>query len=157
MSHLANFVENRARNRQTVVLALLYPALLGLVAEQELLAGRHEAALKTLERAMAAVESMQSHFCEPELIRLRGEVLLQPPHASAGEAEAAFQRAIEVARAQSCKAIELRAVTSLARLRSDQGRRKEARNLLAPVYGAFTEGFGRPDLQAAKALLAELG
>jgi predicted ATPase len=110
-----------------------------------------------LERAIAAVASTQLHFCEPDIYRLRGEaLLLQSGGGQAAGAEAEFQRSIAIARQQACLAIELRAVTSLARLWLGQGRRDEARGLLAPVYRSFTEGFDQPDLQRAKALLAEL-
>ena len=72
------------------------------------------------------------------------------------ESEAAFQQALQVAREQQAKSLELRAATSLARLWGEQGRRVEARELLAPVYGWFTEGFDTVDLKEAKALLKEL-
>ena len=73
-----------------------------------------------------------------------------------GESQTAFEEALRVARHQKAKSLELRAATSLARLWGEQRRRGEARDLLAPVYGWFTEGFDTPDLQAAKALLDEL-
>jgi predicted ATPase len=131
-------------------------SLLPLVAEQQLRDGQHLAALETLERALSSVTSMQTHFCEPEIIRLRGDVLLQQSRANAGEAEAAFRQAIDIARMQSCRALELRSAVSLADLLSNSGRRDEACESLAPIYGTFTEGFDRPDLQAARRLLAEL-
>jgi predicted ATPase len=92
---------------------------------------------------------------EAELYRLRGSLLLQTgtPHA---EAETWLQRALDVARRQEAKSLELRAAMSLCRLRSQQGKRKEAHNLLAQVYAWFTEGFDTADLQEAKALLEEL-
>jgi predicted ATPase len=77
--------------------------------------------------------------------------------ASAGAAEAAFAQAVSVARRQGSRGYELRAATSLARLWQDHGRRAEARDLLAPVYGWFTEGFDTADLKAAKSLLDEVG
>ena len=86
--------------------------------------------------------------------RLKGLALLAKGDPEA--AEASLQTAIDIAQKQSAKSWELRAATSLARLWRDQGRQEEARNLLAPVYNWFTEGFGTPDLQAAKALLDEL-
>jgi predicted ATPase len=92
---------------------------------------------------------------EAELYRLRGEALL----AGAGtvsEAETAIEKAIDVARRQNAKSWELRAATSLARLRVGQGRRSGARDLLAPVYGWFTEGFDTADLKEAKRLLDKL-
>jgi predicted ATPase len=85
-----------------------------------------------------------------------GELLLIQLPPDAAEAEASLQRALEVARSQSAKSFELRAATSLARLWQRQGKRDEARDLLAPIYDWFTEGFGTPDLKDAKALLDEL-
>lgn len=76
--------------------------------------------------------------------------------ASSAEAEAAFRDALALAVRQSCRPLELRAATSLARLLAEKGRREEARDVLSPIYGALNEGFGRPDLKTAKAPLAEL-
>jgi len=90
------------------------------------------------------------------LYRLRGELLLQHAVAQPGEAEACFQQALAIARRQQAKSLELRAATSLARLWQQQGKRREAHALLAPVYHWFTEGFDTADLKEAKALLAEL-
>ena len=92
-------------------------------------------------------------WIEPELHRLRGELLLTQPEADAGEAQACFQRAIMIACGDGAKVLELRAATSLARLWRDQGRHTEARDLLVPLYGWFTEGFDTPDLREAQALL----
>ena len=94
---------------------------------------------------------------EAELYRLRGELLLQQLRwHSQEEAEACFQQALAVARRQQAKSLELRAAMSLSRLWQQQGKRDEARELLAPIYGWFTEGFDTADLQEAKALLEEL-
>ena len=89
-----------------------------------------------------------------ELYRHKGRLLLQQGHAEA--AEELYRKALSIAQEQEAKLWELRATVSLARLRRDQGRRAEARDLLAPVYGWFTEGFDTPDLKEAKALLDEL-
>jgi predicted ATPase len=83
-------------------------------------------------------------------------VLLQSAVAQSGEAEACFQQALDVARRQEAKSLELRAAVSLSRLWQQQGKRTEAYNLLAPIYGWFTEGFDTADLQEAKALLEVL-
>ena len=131
------------------------PVLLSLAVQQQILNGQHQAALNTLDRASAAVASLQAHYCEPDIYRLRGQALLQSG-GDAGEAEAAFRQSIALAREQSCRAIELRATTALAQLRRDQDRRDEARSLLTPVYQWFTEGFDKPDLKAARMLLTEL-
>jgi predicted ATPase len=92
----------------------------------------------------------------PELYRLKGELLLLQTDFHAGQAESCFQRSIEVARLQSAKSWELRATTSLARLLAHQGRRDEARSMLADIYNWFTEGFDTADLKDAKALLDQL-
>ncbi len=136
--------------------SVLRPLLLALIAEQQLRAARFADALGTLDRIGAAMHAGAARFYEAETIRMRGEVLLSQSPANAAAAETAFRRAMAVAAEQSCRAIELRAATSLARLLRDNGGAAQARDLLAPVYGGFTEGFAVPDLQAAKALLAEL-
>ncbi len=93
---------------------------------------------------------------EPELLRLRGELLLGQPVPAFGEAETSFRRAIEVARTLQEKSFELRAVMSLSRLWQKQGKTEEARQMLAEIYAWFTEGFDTADLKEAKALLEEL-
>jgi predicted ATPase len=90
-----------------------------------------------------------------EVYRHKGQLMLQ--QRQTGAAEQLYRKALDIAREQEAKMWELRAAVSLARLRRDQGRRAEARDLLAPVYGWFTEGFETPDLKEAKALLDELG
>ena len=87
---------------------------------------------------------------------LRGVLLLRQPGTPQAEAEACFQRALDVARRQEAKSLELRAAMSLSRLWQQQGKRTEARELLAPIYGWFTEGFDTADLQETKALLDAL-
>ncbi len=117
--------------------------------------GRHADALGALGLGVAQAQETGAHFLDAELRCLRAEILLDqggPPE----EAEDLLRRALEIARAQEAKWFELRAATSLARLRRDQGRRDEARALLQPVYDWFTEGFDTQDLQDAKALLEEL-
>jgi predicted ATPase len=95
----------------------------------------------------------ESHF-KAELERLRGEVLRKTDDAT--EAKSWFRRALDTARSQQAKSLELRAATSLARLWRDQGEQSKAHDLLAPVYGWFTEGFDTADLKNAKGLLDEL-
>ena len=107
------------------------------------------------------VEEMDERYFEAELYRLRGELLLMQgddveAEASLHQAESCFQHAIEVARHQQAKSWELRATTSLARLWQKQGRVDEARQMLAEIYGWFTEGFDTPDLKEARTLLDEL-
>jgi predicted ATPase len=105
---------------------------------------------------MTAIETTQETWFEAEVNRTAGEIALLSPEPDAAKAEAYFERALAVARAQQAKSWELRAAMSMARLWRDQGKRDEARDLLAPVYGWFTEGFDTLDLKEAKALLDEL-
>ena len=107
-----------------------------------------------LDEALQVVERTGERWFAAELNRLKGQLLLRQGHPEA--AEDLYRKALGIAREQEAKLWELRAVTSLARLRRDQSRRAEARDLLAPVYGWFTEGFGTPDLKDAKGLLDEL-
>jgi predicted ATPase len=113
--------------------------------------------LQALAEAHTLVEQQEERWWEAEIARLRGVLLLQQPRPLQAEAEACFQRALDVARRQEAKALELRATMSLARLWQQQGQRAEAYELLAPIYGWFTEGFDTADLQEARALLHELG
>ena len=110
-----------------------------------------------IDEAMMAVETTKEGWFEAEVYRIAGEIALISPTPDTAKAEAYFERALTVARAQQAKSWELRAAMSIARLWRDQGKRGEARDLLAPVYGWFTEGFDTLDLKEAKALLDELG
>ena len=126
----------------------------GFLAEAHLQAAQFDDALIALDRAAEiAAASGECHY-QAELHRLRGAVLAET--GKQDEAAAWLHRAIETARSQEAKSLELRAATSLARLWRDQGRRSAAHDLLAPVYGWFTEGFDTADLKDAKALLDEL-
>ena len=97
-----------------------------------------------------------SRLMDPELLRLKGELLLAQDCGAEADAEIALYQAIDIARRQSARSWELRAAMSMARLWRDQGKRQQARDLLAPVYGWFTEGFDTLDLKEAKALLEQL-
>src|SRR5262249_26198374 len=112
--------------------------------------------LQVLAEAHTLMEQQEDHWWEAEIARLRGVVLLRQTMTQQQEAEACFQQALDVARRQEAKSLELRAAMSLSRLWQQQGKRVEARELLAPVYGWFTEGFDTADLQEAQALLAAL-
>ena len=122
--------------------------------------GQTEEGWRVLAEAFVLVERTGERFWEAELHRLKGELLL---NADCGlriaelTPEACFQTALDIARGQQAKSLELRAATSLARLLQSQGKRQDAYDLLAPVYGWFTEGFDTADLQEARALLDELG
>ena len=120
-------------------------------------AGKIDEGLELVSNRLKEAEQTGEQLCVAELNRLKGELLLMRGAADAPEAEAAFRRAIGTARAQGARWWELRATISLARLRRDQGKRAEARDLLAPIYGWFTEGFDTADLKDAQTLLAELG
>ena len=112
--------------------------------------------LQALAEAHTRVEQHEERWWEAEIYRLRGVLLLRQPGTPQAEAEAWLQRALDVARRQEAKALELRAAMSLSRLWQQQGKRQEAYDLLAPIYHWFTEGFDTADLQDARALLAEL-
>jgi class 3 adenylate cyclase/predicted ATPase len=109
-----------------------------------------------LDEAMMAAEKTQEKWVEAEIHRTAGEIALISPEADAVRARACFERALAVAREQKAKSWELRTAMSLARLRRDQGKPRQAHDLLTPVYGWFTEGFDTRDLKEAKALLEEL-
>ena len=105
---------------------------------------------------MTAIETTKETWYEADVHRIAGEIALMSPEPDTARAEDCFERALEVARAQQAKSWELRAATSMARLWREQGKRDEARELLAPVYGWFTEGFDTRDLKEAKVLLDNL-
>jgi len=119
------------------------------------IAGQIEEALTLLDDALQIVESTGERWFAADLNRRKGQLLQRQRHSDA--AEELYRNALRIAQEQEAKLWELRAARSLARLRRDQGRRAEARDLLAPVYGWFTEGFDTADLKEAKALLDELG
>jgi predicted ATPase len=131
----------------TVQLVLLCPLLL--------LRNEPEAALETIEQGLAMVTHNSERFFEAELYRLKARTLLLRGAPDA-EVECLFDQALLTARGQLARSLELRAATDLARLWMDHGKHAEALNVLSPVYGRFTEGFGTPDLKEAEALLAEL-
>jgi predicted ATPase len=118
--------------------------------------GQFGEATCAIVEAITAVETTKERWCEAEVLRMAGEIALKSPVPDAGKAEGYFHRALAVAREQQAKSWELRAATSIARLWRDQGKRDEARNLLGPIYGWFTEGFETLDLKQAKALLDAL-
>ena len=118
--------------------------------------GQFEDAWRCIDEAMTAVGTTKERCWEADIHRVAGEIALMSPEPDAAKAERYFQRALFVARTQQAKSWELRAAMSMARLWSDQGKRSEARDLLAPVYGWFTEGFDTLDLKQAKALLQDL-
>jgi predicted ATPase len=132
------------------------PYHLTMLADVSAHLGHVEDGLQALAEAHILVEQHEERYWEAEVCRLRGVLLLRQPGTPQAEAETWLQRALDVARRQEAKFLELRAAMSLARLWQQQGKRHEARELLAPVYGWFTEGFDTADLQEVKALLGEL-
>jgi predicted ATPase len=118
--------------------------------------GQNEQAQHSIGEAMAAVETTKERWCEAEVYRTAGEIALMSPEHDEVKAEAYFDRALSVSRKQQAKSWELRAAMSMARLWRDQGKRQQAHDLLAPVYGWFTEGFDTLNLKEANALLEQL-
>jgi predicted ATPase len=137
--------------------AVHIPYLCTLLAEVYDRLGHPDDGLQVLVEAHTLMEQQEERWWEAEIHRLRGVVLLRQPATPQVEAETWFQRALDSARRQEAKALELRAAMSLARLWHQQGKRQEAHDLLARIYGWFTEGFDTADLQEARALLEELG
>jgi predicted ATPase len=136
--------------------ALYVPFFCTVLADVSAHLGHTDAGLQALAEAYTLVERYDERWWEAEIHRLRGVLLLRQPETPQAEAAAWLQRALDVARRQEAKSLELRAALSLARLWQQQGKRAEAHALLAPIYAWFTEGFDTADLQEAKALLVEL-
>src|SRR6476469_7019900 len=118
--------------------------------------GKCDDAWRCIGEAMTLVETTKERWCEAEVYRMAGEIALVSSELDAAKAEGYFQRALAVARQQQARSWERRASMNLARLWRDQGKPQQARELLAPVYGWFTEGFDTRDLKDAKALPEEL-
>ena len=132
------------------------PYLLALLAEEYGKAGRTMEGLHVLAEALAVMDTIEERYYEADLYRLKGALLLRHSAEQDAEAEACFHQALDVARRQEAKSLELRAAMSLSRLWQQQGKRAEAYDLLTPIYGWFAEGLDTADLQEAKALLEEL-
>ena len=132
------------------------PTQLSLLARAYADLGQFGDAWRCVGEALTTLQTTKESWYEAEVNRMAGELALRSPERDAAKAQAYFERALAVARVQQAKSWELRAAMNLARLWRDQGKRDEARDLLAPVYGWFTEGFDTPDLREAKALLDEL-
>ena len=136
--------------------SVIVPFYLSYQARAYAQLGNFDDAWRCISEAITAVEMTKERWYEAEVNRTAGEVALRSPAPNQAKAETYFQRAQSVSRAQQAKSFELRAAMSLARLWRDQGKVQQARELLAPVYGWFTEGFDTLDLKEAKALLEEL-
>jgi class 3 adenylate cyclase/predicted ATPase len=135
---------------------LWMPTFLSYLASAHAELGQFDEAWRCATEARATLEATEERLWEAEVHRIAGEIALMSLERDAAKAEACFERALDVARKQQAKSWELRAAMSMARLWRDQGKRDEARELLAPIYGWFTEGFDTLDLKQAKALLEEL-
>jgi predicted ATPase len=134
----------------------LLPSWLSYLAGAHAELGHLDEAWRCIDEAMSTIETTKERWFEAEANRIAGEIALRSPERDTAEAQVYFERALTVARQQQAKSWELRAAMSMARLWRDQGNRDEARDLLAPVYGWFTEGFDTLDLKDAKVLLDEL-
>jgi predicted ATPase len=132
------------------------PWQLSFLASAHAQLGQFDDARHCIGEAMTMLETSGERWCEAEVNRIAGEIGLMSGELEAARAEAYFERALAVSRKQQAKSWELRAAMSMARLWRDQGKRKQALELLAPIYGWFTEGFDTRDLKEAKALLGEL-
>jgi len=135
---------------------LWLPIFLALQAEGHFKAGRDQAALQSIEQALATSDETGERWAIAEILRVKANLLLTTGHGRAEEVEGALIESLEIARRQQAKSWELRSATSVARLWRDQGKVQQARELLAPVYGWFTEGFDTRDLKEAKVLLDAL-
>jgi len=166
------YIQKNLAASRAAGIELLRSHALALLAEACGKTGQVEEGLTALAEALAAADKTGERWCEAELYRLKGELTLQQfkiqsskfkvdnPQSAfrnpQSEAEACFLKAIDIVRRQQAKSLELRAVMSLARLWQSQGKKAEARQMLAGIYGWFTEGFDTKELQEAKALLQEL-
>jgi predicted ATPase/DNA-binding winged helix-turn-helix (wHTH) protein len=135
---------------------LMNTSFMAALAEGLASAGQHEAALSVTDETIELIERGGDLFILPELLRVKGSIMMATQAAEPAGAEACFQSALDLAARQQALAWELRSATSLARLRLDQGSRGEVRRVLVPVYDRFTEGFDSADLVAARDLLHKL-
>jgi predicted ATPase len=155
-SDAIRMIESSVAARQSTGTTLFIPMYLAYLAKAYSELGQFDNAGRRIGEAMMRIEATGESWFEAEVHRIAGEIALKSPEPDAGKAYAYFGRALAIARQQQAKSWELRAAMSMARLWRDQGKGDEARDLLAPVYGWFTEGFDTLDLKEAKALLNEL-
>ena len=150
----AELIQNGMTGMKSEEIAIYFSGTFATLTEKQLELGLLDDARASLDEAFAFVEETDERFWESDLYRLKGELLLMDKDITGGEA--CLQRAIEIARKQSAKSLELRAVISLSRLWQQRGKNTQAKKMLAEVYNWFTEGFDTPDLIEAKTLLDEL-
>jgi len=162
MAHTGE-MENAVQNIKGVLSALrsigttgFLPVYLSYLAWCSAELDRFEDAWSSIEDALTAADRSKERWWQAETNRIAGEIVLRSPESDEEKAQAYFEKALSIAREQQTKSWELRAAMSMARLWRDRGRRQEACNLLAPIYGWFTEGFDTRDLKEAKALLDDI-
>jgi predicted ATPase len=156
-SEAADLINSGITGYRSTGATVYAPLHLSYLAEAFTELGQINDAHRCIDEASTLIETSKERWWEAEVNRVAGEIAFKSPEAGWPKAEEYFMRARAVARAQQAKSWELRAAMSLARLWRYQGKVREARELLALVYGWFTEGFGTRDLKEAKALLEELG
>ena len=149
-------ISEAMERRRAFGMGAVWPWYLVLIADAYGMIGEFDTAHSSLDEALQWVERNDERLYAAEAHRIRGEVLLRQPDPDPVQAENCFEQALAVARDQQAKSWELRAATSMARMWQSQGRCGDARLLLAPVFGWFTEGFDTADLRDAKALLEQL-
>ena len=155
-AHAVQVITSEIGSYRSTGATLYMPWHLSSLASAHADLGQFDDAWRCIREAVTMIETAKERVWEPEVNRVAGNVALKLPEPDTAKAENYFERALFVARQQQAKSWELRAAMSLACLWRDQGKRKEARELLAPVYSWFTEGFDTRDLKDAKALLEEL-
>jgi len=155
-AHAIQMITAGLNANRSIGATFLEPFLLSSLAAAHAELGNLKEAWRCIDEAMTRIEKTRDAWYHAEVNRVAGEIALKSPEANVAKAQAYFEQALAIARAQRAKSWELCSATSMARLWRDQGKRDEARELLAPVYGWFTEGFDTLDLKEAKALLGEL-
>ena len=156
-AHAIEMITGGLSANRSMGMTLLEPFLLSLMAVAHTALGQSSEASRCIDEAMTIIKKSEERWYEAEVNRIAGEIALMAPEPDAAKAQECFEQALAVASAQQAKSWQLRTATfSLARLWRDQGKRDEAHDLLAPIYGWFTEGFDTRDLKEAKALLDEL-
>ena len=151
-----NMITSALSTYQSTGATVFMPRYLSTLARTYAKLGQFDDAWRCVREALTTAETTKERWFQPEVHRVAGDIALMSPQPDAAKAEGYCNRALTVARQQQAKSWELRAAMSLARLWRDQGKPQQARELLAPVYGWFTEGFDTRDLKEAKALLEEL-
>ena len=155
-AHAIEMITGGLSAHRSMGTTFLQPFFLSLMALAHTALGQSSEASRCIDEAMTIIKKSEERWFEAEVNRIAGEIALMTPEPDAAKAQECFEQALAIARAQQAKSWELRVAMSMARLWRDQGKQDAARELLAPVYGWFTEGFDTLDLKEAKALLDEL-